>query len=135
MQVVLVRPWSDAHAGSGCCSGDTGDAIALDAPVCRAPRHSEEAEAVGRTYRLLRSELPEVDVQIVSVGNTAYLLPSTYRAARRRGGMLQAMQAANRATTAGAVLVDGERVGDVADLGPEGVLLAVRNRAHPSSPR
>lgn len=134
-RVVLVRPWSDAQAGSGCCSGDSRAAIALDAPVCRAPQHSAEAETVGRAYRLLRSELPEVDVQIVSVGNTAYLLPATYRAARRRVGVLQAVRAANRATTAGAVLVDGEHVGAVTDLGPEGVLIAVRNRAHPAPPR
>jgi hypothetical protein len=35
----------------------------------------------------------------------------------------------NRATTAGSVLVDGERVGDVAILGPEGVVDEVRRRS------
>lgn len=127
-RVVLVRPWSDAHAGAGCCSGDTRDAIALDAPVCRAPQHSVEVHTVGRAYRLLRDTLPEVDVQIVSAANTAYLLPATYRAARRRGGVLQALREAGRATTAGAVVVDGELVGDIADLGADGVLVAVRSR-------
>lgn len=128
MQVVLVRPWVDAQAGGGCCSGDTRDAIALDHPVCGVPGADVEAHLVGRTYRLLRERLPEVDVQVVSVSNTAYLVPNAYRAARRRGGPLQAVRAATRATTAGAVLVDGERIGDVETLGPEGVLAAVRSR-------
>lgn len=34
----------------------------------------------------------------------------------------------NRATTAGSVLVEGERVGDVLDLGPDGVVAEVRRR-------
>lgn len=126
--VVLVRPWADAQAGSGCCSGDTREAIALDAPVCRVHDTPEEAQIVGRTYRLLRDRLPDVDVQIVSASNTAYLLPTTYRAARRRVGRARALREAGRATTAGAVLIDGELIGDVADLGPEGVLVAVGNR-------
>jgi hypothetical protein len=34
----------------------------------------------------------------------------------------------NRATTAGSVLVDGERVGSVVELGVEGVATEVRRR-------
>jgi hypothetical protein len=34
----------------------------------------------------------------------------------------------NRATTGGSVLVDGERVGDVMNLGPEGTVAEVRSR-------
>ncbi len=129
--VVLVRPWADAQAGSGCCSGDTREAIALDAPVCRAHESPAEAQVLGSTYRLLRERLPDVDVQIVSVSNTAYLLPTTYRAARRRVGRARALREASRATTAGAVLVDGELIGDITDLGPDGVLVAVGNRVAP----
>jgi hypothetical protein len=128
VRVVLVRPWVDAQAGGGCCSGDTRAAIALDHPVCGVLGADAEAHLVGRTYRLLRERLPGVDVQVVSVSNTAYLVPSAYRAARRRSGRWQALRAATRATTAGAVLVDGERIGDVEELGPEGVLAAVRGR-------
>lgn len=76
----------------------------------------------------LREELPYVDVQIVSLDNTAFLLPTVFRSVRRRHGVLRALRETNRATTAGSVLVDGERIGDVAALGPEGVLAAVRER-------
>lgn len=127
-RVVLVRPWTDAHGGSGCCSGDARDGICLDRGVGAPREHDPAAGLVAAAYLRLREELPYVDVQIVSLDNTAFLLPTVFRSVRRRHGVLRALRETNRATTAGSVLVDGERVGDVAQLGPEGVVAAVRLR-------
>ncbi len=138
MRVVLVRPWTDAHAGDGCCSGDPRYGVVLeprldDSAPAGHHHHDEQAvreppALVGEVYRRLRLEHPEVDVQVVGSSNTAYLLPSTFRAVRRRSGVLAALREANRATTAGAVLVEGERVGDIETLGVDGVLREVRAR-------
>ena len=118
-RVVLVRPWTDAHGGTGCCSGEPRDGgVCLDRRVGAGHLHDYDVHVVAETYRLLQAELDDVDVQIVGAGNTAYLLPTTYRAVRRRAGVLTAVRDAARSTTAGAVLVNGERVGDIADLGP-----------------
>lgn len=132
-QVVLVRPWTDAHGGTGCCSGEPRDGICLDEYVGGAHEHDTDVHVVAETYRLLREQLDDddVDVQIVGAANTAYLLPTTFRAVRRRTGLLPALRAAARSTTAGALLVDGERVGDITELGPAGVLAAVQARADP----
>jgi hypothetical protein len=129
MRVVLVRPWTDAHGGTGCCSGDAPDGICLDGRVDGPHEHDPEVGLVAETYLRLRAELTDVDVQIVGANNTAYLLPSAFRAVRRRSGTLAALREMNRATTAGSVLVDGERVGDVLSLGPDGVLAEVRRRS------
>lgn len=126
--VVLVRPWTDAHGGTGCCSGDARDGICFDGRVDGPRQHDHEVDAVAATYLLLRSELPDVDVQIVSLNNSAYLLPRVFRSVHRRRGLRAALMETNRATTAGSVLVDGERVGDVATLGPGGVVAEVRRR-------
>ena len=147
MRVVLVRPWTDAHAGGGCCSGDPRYGVAprsgVDAPEPVDPHRydgrpgqadghdhepAEGAALVGEVYRRLRREHPDVDVQVVGSSNTAYLLPSTFRAARRARGVLGALREATRSTTAGSLLVDGIRVGDVETLGVEGVLREVGSR-------
>ena len=142
MRVVLVRPWTDAHAGGGCCSGDPRYGVApeagVDAPT-PVDRHRyddhdhhqgplEGAALVGEVYRRLRREHPDVDVQVIGSSNTAYLLPSTFRAVRRSRGVLDALREATRSTTAGSLLVDGIRVGDVETLGVEGVLREVGRR-------
>lgn len=124
-RVVLVRPWTDHHGGAGCCSGDARDGVCFDGRVDGPRSHSSEVELVAAAYRRLREEFPYADVQIVSVTNTAWLLPTVFRAVWRRAGLVAALREANRATTAGSVLVDGVRVGDVASLGPEGVVEAV----------
>lgn len=126
--VVLVRPWTDAHGGTGCCSGDARDGICLEGRVDGPREHDAEVDLVARVYLLLREELPGVDVQIVGANNTAFLLPSVFRSVHRRRGVVAALREMNRATTAGSVLVDGERVGDVLDLGLDGVLHEVRRR-------
>ena len=128
MRVVLVRPWTDAHGGTGCCSGDARDGICFDGRVDGPHERDAEVGLVGEIYLRLRNELPEVDVQIVGANNTAYLLPSVFRAVRRRLGLLVALRETNRATTASAILVDGEKVGDVTVLGADGVLEEVRRR-------
>lgn len=128
MRVVLVRPWTDAHGGTGCCSGDARDGICFDGRVDGPREHDVEVGLVAEAYLRLRAVLPGADVQIVGVSNTAYLLPSAFRAVRRRRGVWAAVREMNRATTAGSVLVDGERIGDVGTLGVDGVVAAVRRR-------
>jgi hypothetical protein len=127
-RVVLVRPWTDAHGGSGCCSGDARDGICFEGRVDGPREHDPEVGAVAEAYLRLREALPYVDVQIVSLNNTAFLLPTVFRSVRRRHGVLRALRETNRATTAGSVLVDGERIGDVAQMGADAVVAAVRNR-------
>lgn len=126
VRVVLVRPWADAHGGTGCCGGEARDGVCFDGRVDGVRHTDAETELLAEAYLRLREELPGVDVQIVGAGNTAYLLPSVFGAVRRRRGTWAALRATNRATTAGSVLVDGERVGDVRALGVSGVLEQVR---------
>lgn len=129
VRVVLVRPWTDAHGGTGCCGGDARHGICFESRVDGPREHDTEVNLVAEAYLRLRREMPEVDVQIVGADNTAYLLPSVFRAVRGRRGTLAALREVNRATTAGSVLVDGERVGDVTELGPDAVVEEVRRRA------
>ena len=128
MQVVLVRPWTDAQGGTGCCGGDVRDGICLDGRLGGARSHDAETGLVAETYLRLREDLPDVDVQIVGVDNTAYLLPSVFRAIRARRGTLAALRGLNRATRAGSLLVDGEPVGQIRALGVDGALREVRRR-------
>ena len=126
--VVLVRPWSDAHGG-GCCGGDPHGGICLEGAVDTPREHGADTGVVAHTYLRLREEVPDADVQIVSAANTAYLLPRVFGAVRRRRGLLAALREANRATTAGSVLVDSERLGDLAELGADRVVAEVRRRS------
>jgi hypothetical protein len=129
LRVVLVRPWTDSHGGSGCCSGESRDGICFEGRVDGPHEHDAEVGLVSQAYLRLRADLPDADVQLVSANNSAYLLPSVFRTVRRKRGLLAALRETNRATTAGAVLVDGERVGDVTTLGADGVVAEVRRRA------
>lgn len=126
--MVLVRPWVDAHAGSGCCSGDTRDAIGIDQRVAGPIEHSHATRVLGQAYTRLKQDLPGVDVQIVSSSNTVYLLPSVWRSRPPGEGLRDSLRRANRATRPGSLLVDGDYVGDVAELGARGVVDAVRAR-------
>ena len=119
-RVVLVRPWTDARSGGGCCAG----------PVPSRPHeHDASSDPVGAAYRALRGELPELDVQVVDVANTAWLLPAVLRRARPRVGTLGAVRCALGATRAGSVLVDGLRVGDLETLAPDELVAVVRQAA------
>jgi hypothetical protein len=122
-QVMLVRPWVDVRSGGGCCRGEP-EGVCLDR--ARSTHVPAEGGRLAEAYRQLRAQLPDVDVQVVSASNVAYLLPAAFFAARRRLGTLAAIREASRATTAGAVLVDGIRVGHLDDLGVDGVLMAAR---------
>lgn len=129
VRVVLVRPWTDAHGGTGCCGGEARDGICFEGRVDGRDGHDAEVGLVAEAYLRLRSEFPQLDVQIVGADNTAYLLPSVFRAVRRRRGLWAALRETNAATTGGSVLVDGERAGDVMELGVDGVVAEVRRRA------
>ncbi len=96
--------------------------------MCRPVDQPHDTRVVGRAYTQLREELPEIDVQIVSASNTAYLLPTVLRSARRGDGLRAALSRANQATRPGSLLVDGTYAGDVVELGPDGVVAAVRAR-------
>lgn len=133
-RVVLVRPWRDAHVGASCCGGEARHGVCFDERVDVSRPHDAEGDLVAQTYLRLRDELPAVDVQIVGSDNTAYLLPTVFRAVQRRRGVRAALREVNRATTAGSVLVDGERVGDVVALGVGGVVEEVRRRAAEHQP-
>ncbi len=115
-QVVLIRPWADARAGGGCCSGEVREHLAHD--------------VVGETYRALRAARPDLDVQVVGAGNTLWLAPTVFRSARRRGSAVAtAALAAARANRPGAVMVDGVTIGHLDDLGANGVVAAVSDHA------
>lgn len=136
MQVILVRPWRSASISGGCCSA-APDSVALEGrsgdrgtshPTTSADRACPGSmDPVAQTYRLLRSRIPGVDVQMTTADNTLFLLPATFRAARRKHGWWEAARQATRSTTAGAVIIDGDVAGDIEDMGPEAVLDKVRS--------
>ncbi|MDF2968416.1 MAG: hypothetical protein K0Q93_2194 [Nocardioidaceae bacterium] len=140
MRVVLVRPWTDARSGGGCCGAEVRDGVCFDGRVdsgaptdvhAHARRNADtdaDVRLVAETYLRLQQELPGVDVQIVGVDNTAYLLPTVFRALRARYGVVVAVRGLNRATTAGAVLVDGEFVGHLTTLGVDSAIAEIRVR-------
>ena len=132
--MVLVRPWVDAHAGSGCCSGDTRDSIGLDQRVAGPIEHSHATRVLGQAYIRLRQDLPDVEVQIVSSSNTVYLLPSVWRARRPGERLRDVLGRANRATRPGSLLVDGDYAGDITELGPRGVVAEVSRRCPSQAP-
>jgi hypothetical protein len=92
VHVVLVRPWTDAHAGGGCCGGEVRDGVCLEGRLGTAERAEAELGLMAQAYLRLQEELPEVDVQIVGVDNTAYLLPSVIRALRTQHGVHAALR-------------------------------------------
>jgi hypothetical protein len=85
---------------------DSGAPTDVHAHARRNADTDADVRLVAETYLRLQQELPGVDVQIVGVDNTAYLLPTVFRALRARYGVVAAVRGLNRATTAGAVLVD-----------------------------
>ena len=95
----------------------------------RPHEHDAANDPVGAAYRALRGELPDLDVQVVDVANTAWLLPAVLRRARARVGTLGALRCALGATRAGSVLVDGQRVGDLEELAPDELVAVVRRAA------
>lgn len=125
--VVLVRPWTDGRGGGGCCGGEVRDRVCLDGDRLPGASHGHQHDPVAAAWRLLRNRRPDVDVQVVDAGNIVWLLPWSFREVRGRDGVVAGLRAALRSTTAGAVLVDGRRVGRIPDLGPHGVLSVVNS--------
>jgi hypothetical protein len=107
-RVVLVREWDAQHTGSGCCGrlGGCNDELG-DPSTFRHNR--DEMEAMGAVYRALKRELRDaVEVVVVDPRNTAWLVPSVYRDARRSGRTRgEAVREVCRAVSYTSVVVDG----------------------------
>lgn len=107
-RVVLVREWDGQHTGSGCCGrlGGCNDELG-DPSTFRHNR--DEMESMGAVYRALKRELRDtVDVVVVDPRNTAWLVPSVYRDARRAGLTRgEAVRQVSRAVSYTSVVVDG----------------------------
>lgn len=134
-RVVLVRPWTDGHGG-GCCGGEVRDGVCLDGrrapsapggavgPADAADPGEGAPDPVGAAWRALRAALPEADLQVVDAGNP-WLAAHVLGAVRRRDGLVAGLRAAVGSSSAGSVLVDGRRVGDLEELGTDGTVAAV----------
>jgi hypothetical protein len=83
IRVVLVR---EGDAGSGCC-GQIGDLSDEPGSAEHYRRTRADMHAMGAVYRALRAAFDEDDVvvEVVDPRNTAWLLPTLARDARRRG--------------------------------------------------
>lgn len=134
--VVLVRPWADDDAETSCCGGRVRDAVCLgDDADHRHPASADPADQVADLYRRVRSAVPDADVQIVSSTNAAYLVPWSYRSARRQGrGAWRSLRQALDATRAAAVIVDGEVVGDIEADAPDHLVARVMATVGPDTP-
>lgn len=106
-RVLLVRQWDEQTSSSGCC-GRAGD-VTTESPRDHESGHARACmEATGAAYRSLRAALPAADVVIVDPRNWAWLVPAVMRDARQRGlSRVDAVRQAVRATTPGALVVDG----------------------------
>lgn len=106
--VILVREWDAQHTGSGCC-GRVGGGVEL----CDADdfaRSRREMERVGGVYQALYGAFgDQLDLTVVDPRNTMWLLPTVYRAARRRGQRpTEALRTMARSTANGAIVFDGK---------------------------
>lgn len=111
-RVLLVRQWDQQVGGSGCC-GRFGSVAAES--LCATSEdpyvHARvDMELMGEVYRALRGRISDetVEITVVDPRNTAWLLPTVWRDARRRGlGFMDALRQVHRATSQRAVVVDG----------------------------
>ena len=133
--VVLVRPWADDDAETSCCGGRVRDAVCLGDDADHRHPATETTDPVADLYRRVRSAVPDADIQIVSSTNAAYLVPWSYRAARRQGrGAWRSLRQALDATRAAAVIVDGEVVGDIEADAPDRLVARVMATVGPATP-
>lgn len=128
--IILVRPWRDHHAGPSCCGATPSQPLTYEAlphhhaEVTHGPGDQSDESRLGACYRLARQAFPASDVQIASANNVVWLLPAVFRQSRNQGcSRTQAAQRAIRATTAGAVLVNGDVIANVADASAEAIVL------------
>lgn len=128
-RVLLVRQWDQQVGGSGCCGRLSS--VAAES-VCSSGGDPyvhvrADMEVMGAVYRALRDRFgeDEVEVTVVDPRNTAWLLPSVWRDARRRGlSRREALRQVHRATSPCAVVCDGlVLASDVA--GPQEAVAAV----------
>lgn len=130
-RILLVRQW-DAQTDASTCCGRLGG---VTTEFGRRGGFAQERACMqshGAVYRTLRSRFPDADVTVVDARNLVWLLPAVARDARRRGLSLPAaLRQAVRATTPGAVVVDGV-VAATETLPPADAVSAVL-RATPAS--
>jgi hypothetical protein len=113
-RVLLVREWDAQHTGSGCCGKLGGVGTELCDPGDFA-RTRAEMVRVGAVYEALHAAFArdEVELTVVDPRNTAWMIPTVYRDARRRGySRLEALRQVARSSANGAVVVDGRVVFD-----------------------
>jgi hypothetical protein len=128
-RVLLVRQWDEQMGGSGCCGRLSSVAAASICATGADPYAHARAdmEVMGAVYRALRERYAEADLEVTVVDprNTAWLVPATWRDARRRGlSRRAALRQVHRATSPRAVVCDGLVVAtDVA--GPDQAIAAV----------
>lgn len=108
-QVLLVREWDEQVTGSGCCGRLGGENCEISDGAA-FERSRADMEAMGAVYRALRAELTSapVSITVVDPRNMFWLLPSMWRAARRRGmTRRQTWYEIRRGTANASVVVNG----------------------------
>lgn len=111
-RVLLVRQWDQQVGGSGCC-GRLSSVAAESVCSTREDPYAHargDMEVMGAVYRALRDRFTEDDLEVTVVDprNTAWLLPTVWRDARRRGlSRRDALRQVQRATSPCAVVCDG----------------------------
>lgn len=102
-----MREWDEQVGGSGCCGRLGGQGTELGRAEDFA--HAREGMvAMGDVYRALQRELPDVDLTVVDPRNTAWLVPTLVRDARRRGlGWGAVARQLQLATRPSAIVADG----------------------------
>ena len=107
-QLILVREWDIQHTGSGCCGRVGGDVELCDRAAFARSR--AEMEHVGEVYQALHRTFGDrLELTVVDPRNTMWLLPTVYRAARRRGVRpREAIRTMARSTANGAIVLDGK---------------------------
>lgn len=133
-RLILVREWDAQTTGSGCCGKIGGGYELCDQGEFHRSR--EEMERVGDVYGALYETFgDQLDLTVVDPRNTAFLLPTVYRDARRGGASRrQAMRAMSRATANSAVILDGKVLfdGKIAPS-PSEAVAAVRAELAPAA--
>lgn len=111
-RVLLVRQWDQQVGGSGCCGRFSSAAAESVCGSAEDPySHARgDMEVMGAVYRALRGRFTEeeLEVTVVDPRNTAWLVPTIWRDARRRGmSRKDALRQVHRATGPCAVVCDG----------------------------
>lgn len=123
-RVLLVRQWDAQTTGGSCCGRLEGAGAEFGGDEFAHNRCA--MEEMGAVYRALRSELPNVDIQVVDPRNVTWLVPTIYRDARRGGASRgDAARTVLRGVSYTAIIVDGRIVARGEVPGPEAAVDAV----------